>query len=283
MLNYVLQLNLFENLCTGILPPKAQLIYYKLFKWSNRFGLGEPFRLSNSVLMIEAGITKEKTLIDNRNLLKQYGFIDFEPGKKGSPSKYVLLDLQKYTYHLPVNTEVKTTVKTEVNTAVNQQVNNESLQSNNLLNINLKQNSKEKNTKKESTDEKTGFADFWEEYPKKKSKGDARKAFEKAIKKVSLQTILNAVRKHKSGAQWMKDNGQYIPYPATWLNREQWEDEPDFTPADNSQKPAYNPHARNDGRAGYQGAMKILEELIDDEETGNGTENTDYNETVDVV
>ena len=130
-------------------------------------------------------------------------------------------------------------------------------------NDNDKSLSKEKSTKKEKTD----FDLFWDEYPRKKGIGAARKAFEKAITKTDIQTILEAVRKQKTGGQWMRDNGQYIPYPSTWLNQERWGDEPDLTPADNSvqPRPKYDPHAKNDVQAGYQGAMEILEGLITDE------------------
>ena len=118
MLNYIRQLNKFEELCTGVLPPKAQIIYYKLFKWSNRFGLGEPFHLSNKLLMSECEIVNEKTFIQNRNLLIQTGFIDFSAGKKGSPSTYVLLDLTKNTGNTPVNNNKNTVIYTG-NTPVN--------------------------------------------------------------------------------------------------------------------------------------------------------------------
>ena len=69
------------------------------------------------------------------------------------------------------------------------------------------------------------FEIFWTAYPKKKSKETARKAFEKAIKKTDLQTMLDAVEKQKTTSDWMDQNGQYIPYPATWLNAGAWEDE----------------------------------------------------------
>jgi hypothetical protein len=35
---------------------------------------------------------------------------------------------------------------------------------------------------------------------------------------------LDAVAEHKRSAQWSKDNGQYIPHAATWLNGKRWED-----------------------------------------------------------
>lgn len=69
------------------------------------------------------------------------------------------------------------------------------------------------------------FEIFWSAYPKKKSKETARKAFEKAIKKTDLQTMLDAVEAQKRSKQWKEKDGQFIPYPATWLNAECWNDE----------------------------------------------------------
>lgn len=76
---------------------------------------------------------------------------------------------------------------------------------------------------KKKTD--NGFDAFWKAYPKKKSKGTAERAFERAIKKTDLQTILDAVEAQKQTADWKKENGTFIPYPATWLNAECWTDE----------------------------------------------------------
>ena len=69
------------------------------------------------------------------------------------------------------------------------------------------------------------FEIFWDAYPKKKSKETARKAFDKAIKKIDLQTMLDAVEAQKHSKQWKEKDGQFIPYPATWLNAECWNDE----------------------------------------------------------
>ena len=69
------------------------------------------------------------------------------------------------------------------------------------------------------------FEVFWNAYPKKKNKETAKRAFERAIKKTDLETMLTAIEKQKHSKQWKEDNGQYIPYPATWLNGGAWEDE----------------------------------------------------------
>lgn len=80
-------------------------------------------------------------------------------------------------------------------------------------------------TKQRSTNRLTKeqmFEIFWEAYPNKKAKGDARRAFNKV--KVPLEVLLNAIEAQKHSRQWTKDGGQFIPYPATWLNREGWGD-----------------------------------------------------------
>lgn len=74
---------------------------------------------------------------------------------------------------------------------------------------------------------KSPFDTFWDEYPNRKGKPKAREAFKKAIKKTTLETMLSAIQKQKHSSQWTRDNGQYIPYPATWLNQERWDDEVD--------------------------------------------------------
>lgn len=71
------------------------------------------------------------------------------------------------------------------------------------------------------------FDAFWSEYPKKVGKGAAKKAFEKARKKATLESLVTAVRRQKCGSQWTREDGRFIPNPATWLNQERWEDEVD--------------------------------------------------------
>jgi len=70
------------------------------------------------------------------------------------------------------------------------------------------------------------FSKFWNAYPKKKSKGDAEKAF-KAINPDSetLEQILAAIEMQKKTDEWSKYNGKYIKYPATWLRDKAWLDE----------------------------------------------------------
>lgn len=69
------------------------------------------------------------------------------------------------------------------------------------------------------------FDIFWATYPRKIKKGDARKAWcqTKAIRP-PLADLVTAVERAKSCEQWVKDGGRFVPYPATWLRAEQWDD-----------------------------------------------------------
>lgn len=67
------------------------------------------------------------------------------------------------------------------------------------------------------------FEKFWSCYPRKEGKQKARAAFEKVT--APLDILLEALEQHKKSSQWCKDNGQFIPHPATWLNGKRWEDQ----------------------------------------------------------
>ncbi len=85
-------------------------------------------------------------------------------------------------------------------------------------------NTKLNNTKKQSISQK--FEVFWKAYPKRKSKGQAEKAFAKVNPDEQLlATMLATIERAKKSVDWQKDDGKFIPYPATWLNAKGWEDE----------------------------------------------------------
>ena len=71
------------------------------------------------------------------------------------------------------------------------------------------------------------FGLFWVAYPRKIGKGEAEKCWNKINPTLELvNTILLAIELQRKSDQWVKDNGQYIPNPSTWLNQRRWQDEP---------------------------------------------------------
>lgn len=88
------------------------------------------------------------------------------------------------------------------------------------------------------------FNAFWQAYPKKQGKGAAEAAWKKLKPSEELtQRMLESLEQAKKCAQWQKEGGQYIPNPATWLNRAQWDDEypaGDWKSWDGLGKPSYD-------------------------------------------
>lgn len=83
------------------------------------------------------------------------------------------------------------------------------------------------NTHKESkTLEQTPFDSFWSCYPKKRNKGTAVKAWKRLkLGNGQFDKVMAGLTAAKGSDDWKKDNGKYIPYPASWLNATGWEDE----------------------------------------------------------
>lgn len=110
---------------------------------------------------------------------------------------------------------------------------------------------KETHLRKHTKDTQARFEKFWEVYPKKRSKGQAEKAWFKIRPNEQLHDrILKALERAKTSADWKKKNGEFIPYPATWLNARGWEDVLDST-AGPGRKPARDPQCTACNPAGF--------------------------------
>jgi hypothetical protein len=79
------------------------------------------------------------------------------------------------------------------------------------------------------------FLSFWEAYPKKKGRDAAWKAWQKRNSdRPQINKVLASIEAQKKSSQWMKERGQYIPHPATWINQGRWSDEPEIPLFDKS-------------------------------------------------
>lgn len=80
-------------------------------------------------------------------------------------------------------------------------------------------------TEKRREEKEDRFEIFWKAYPRKVGKDAARKAFDKRKPDSNLlKQMLQAIAKQSESQAWMKDGGQYIPHPSTWLNEGRWQD-----------------------------------------------------------
>jgi hypothetical protein len=69
------------------------------------------------------------------------------------------------------------------------------------------------------------FEAFWSQYPKKEAKKAAMKAWVKLKPSPELVDEMMAVlAKQRASPDWNKDDGRFVPQPATWINGERWTD-----------------------------------------------------------
>lgn len=79
-----------------------------------------------------------------------------------------------------------------------------------------------KGTRERATSSDPLFDEFWATYPRKTDKGNARKAWEKAVKKREPQAIIAAAAAYAAS----KPEPKFTAHPSTWLNGERWDDQP---------------------------------------------------------
>lgn len=107
------------------------------------------------------------------------------------------------------------------------------------------------------------FSLFWRAYPRRISKGAARDAFTKAIRKTTLETMLAAITDYIR----FKPERIDFKHPATWLNQECWDDEWATVPRETGRKRTFTDVAmdRFNGSASVQGNDAHVGEFSTDE------------------
>ncbi|CAB4130398.1 hypothetical protein UFOVP119_22 [uncultured Caudovirales phage] len=93
-------------------------------------------------------------------------------------------------------------------------------------------------------DPMAGFSEWYALYPRKRSRADAAKAWPKVCTKAGGPLVLIEALKRQLPsliADMARDGGRYVPYPASWLNADQWADEIALDP--NGMPPGAKPHA----------------------------------------
>jgi hypothetical protein len=87
-------------------------------------------------------------------------------------------------------------------------------------------------------DQAPEFIRFWQAYPRKVAKARAAKAWQKlAPDQALVATMHEALAWQQEQPQWLKDEGAFIPHPASWLNGRRWEDD----------RPTTTSHTGDDG------------------------------------
>ncbi len=114
------------------------------------------------------------------------------------------------------------------------------------------------------------FEQFWKLYPRKESKGNAEKAFNRLNRKDKLdaynalpENIKHWTNRYKQEEWSFKQ--QFIPYPSTYLNGRRWEDEL-YTP---DVKKSFQLDASGNSYLGYCSRCNISDFYHKDDLTGD--------------
>jgi hypothetical protein len=216
----------FKNEILGQADPYLSLLFVSLWTLADRDG-----RLEDRPLRIKAETFPYREVSDFNGYLtqlEQHGFI--ERYKVGELAIIQVVNFRKH--QAPHNTEKASelpekpidslvTVKPPLkDVGLTQAKRPDSLNTDSLIPDNKPSSATDVAVPEYSK----AFLSFWELYPNRKNKGAAFKAF-KRVKPAEYQSVKSGLEVAKKSAEWLKDNGQFIPHPSTWLNARGWEDE----------------------------------------------------------
>ena len=211
-----------ESICTSEdiagLSMGAEILFYHLMVKADDFGVyfGNEQIIKNTCFPLKSSEIKLKQVESWLNELIKAGLLFAYVAEDGK--KYV--QFTKWAKHQQIR--AKKSKYPLFDSTCNQLIADDS----NSCRNPIQSNPIEIQSKSAQSANNGGFDAFWAAYPKKKSKGQALSAWKKLKPDSSLQAlILKAIEAQKRSPDWQKDKGQYIPYPATWLNAMAWEDE----------------------------------------------------------
>lgn len=207
------------------------VLYYRLAKWQKT----NKIKATDEYVKKTLHWGKEK-IIKTKDILKKCGLIEIIQQRNDNKIvgwfiKINYIVSEKTTAKIKVEQEVlsqevlkSTSTKRETIALINN-INCLKREIELLKEENNKLKSLLKESKKENFNSSL-FNKFWNVYPKKVSKGNAEKWFNKNKPSEDLvNEMIEKINLLKQTNQWKSNDGQFIPYPATWLNAKGWEDE----------------------------------------------------------
>lgn len=85
--------------------------------------------------------------------------------------------------------------------------------------------SKQKSDESDSPELSQGFAEFWNEYPRKDGKARAFDLWKRQRLHTQYATVIRHLRAIKGTEQWTNDGGKYVPHASTYLSQKRYLDE----------------------------------------------------------
>lgn len=195
----------------------AKLFYAQVSRFANSGGVCWK---SNPTLSEELGVS-ERTITRYVAELENAGFICTEfvgvSGKKRRGERHIRL-AQPFPFKVDKNVYLNVDKNVEDNLDKNVYPNKE--------NKTRKKNNPPKAPTGGEAESMLMFDRFWRLYPRKVNKQAAQRAWLRLAPDMLLCSEMSlALKRQMASEQWQRDDGRYIPYPASWLNGRRWEDE----------------------------------------------------------
>ena len=224
------QKRMFSNLVIGSddfleMPDSSQNLYFHLSMQADDDGFVDNWK---SIMRMTG-----KKDDDLKILIAKSFIIPFETGilviKHWRINNYIQKDRYKETIHKEEKSRLSLGEDNvyKMDTTCIPRLDKNRLDKNSINNI-YGQTEVQKNGQDEKNEPKweEQFEKFYKAYPKKVKKQVVKKWFEKNKPSNELfSSMMNSLEQFRGSVDWLKDNGQYIPYPSTWLNQKRWEDE----------------------------------------------------------
>lgn len=228
-MDYMLEAVAFEEWFeTHSLSISAQLLWHKLMYLNYKNGWDEWVQLDNKSLMKLIEVKNESTLIKIRKELIESGLIEYQMGRKGSPSRYKIKPIsasEEKGESAAAIPEEQDQATSEINTACSS-----AGQVNTAAGLDVQKEASETKpvsaTQENIVDLSAGFEKFYEAYPRKKSKTLAEQAYIDIILHagVTEKRILAAAQNYAKECEKLKTKERFIKMPHNWLNGMVWVD-----------------------------------------------------------
>lgn len=220
-----------ESICTSeslaYISAEAEVLFYRLIVRADDFGLyyGTPKILAS--LLFPLNVPTEKKVSSWLAELVNGGLVATYRAENGR--QYLkLLSWDKHQNRRA--TKPKYPLPQEFDNTCSQEVSSDNsdtctqMQADSSVNENVFVNEKRKRVSAQcGAGADDAFDRFWSIYPKKVGKKDAVKVWNQICPNPDLTNqIVHGVERWKRSEQWTKDDGRFIPYPATFLRGERW-------------------------------------------------------------
>lgn len=212
-LNYMLEAVAFEEWFeTHSLSISAQLLWHKLMYLNYKNGWDEWVQLDNKSLMKLIEVKNESTLIKIRKELVEAGLIEYQMGKKGSPSCYKMKSLLgENSVAVLEEKEEQAVSEADIVSSSEDQVNIAAAES-----------------VAQDIDLSAGFEKFFKVYPRKRAKHLARTLYVDLImhkvEGASEEKLLAAAENYAKECEKSNQKEKFITMPNNWLKNLLWVD-----------------------------------------------------------